>query len=289
MLALALLGCHSGPAVSLPSVPAGDPVGEVPVVVVTAEGVWVDSRPWSAQVANATVTQVDLWATANTQGMVLPGLERAMTELSADPFTPALAIDATVPFDQVARVLVTLGQRAAPGVEIRVRTPAGEASVPYVFPTFCGASPSDPATFARLREVLEDAPTGPCLAPSVTEVDGGLRVELLPVPQDKPGCLVTVAQPREPGATDWRDAVALPAAGACPSVAGADPEALAGLLARTGPLEQACRSAFVAMRGPSRWGDVVAVYAAVRARHPAASLGVAGVAAPGCDRGFVVP
>jgi hypothetical protein len=288
MLVLLWSACASGPTVSLPAVPAADPPGDVPVVSVTADGVWVDARPWSAQVANATVTQVDAWATATTSGMTLPGLDAALAALSPDPFTPALAVDAGVPFDRVARVLVTVGQRAAPGVEIRVTTPAGEGAVPYVFPTFCGAS-TDPAQVERLRAILQDAPTGPCLAPSVTEVDGGLRVELLQIPQDKPGCTVAVARPREPGATGWPDAVALLSAGACPSVPGADAAALTALLGRTDPLLQACRSGFVAMRGDTRWGDVVPVYAAVRARHGAASLGIAGAAAPDCARGFVLP
>lgn len=289
MLALLWSACSSGPVVSLPAVPAAEPPGDVPVVRVTTEGVWLDTRPWSSQVANAGVSQVDAWATATTSGMTLAGLDAALGALDEGPFAPALAVDAAVPFDQVARVLVTVGQRGAPGVEIRVSTPAGEASVPYVFPTFCGAAPSDPAAVEKLRAILADAPTGPCLAPSVTEVDGGLRVELLPIPQDKPGCTVAVAKPRAPGATDWADAVALPAAGACPSVPGADAGALGALLGRTDGLQQACRSAFVAMRGTSRWGDVVPVYAAVRARHGAASLGVAGTATPDCDRGFVLP
>jgi hypothetical protein len=290
MLLLLWSACgDSGPTVHLPSVPGATGVTGVPVVVVTPEAVWFDARPWSDQLPDAALGKVDTWATADTQGMLLPGLDAALATVGK-PFEPALAVDGDVPFERVARVLYTVGQRSFPAVELRFDAGNGaEGAVRYEFPTYCGGTLGTPERAERLKTLLLAAPTGPCLAPSVTEVAGGMRVELLPVPQDKPGCTVAVAAPREPGATTWPDAVALGTAGACPSVAGADPAALSALLARTTTLQQPCDSAFVAFTGAARWGDVAPVFAAVRGRYDAATLGVAGTSTPGCERGFVLP
>jgi hypothetical protein len=258
-------------------------------VLVTSEAVWFDGRAWAAKLPDAALSKVDDWATADTQGMLLPGLDAALGAVG-EVFEPAVAVDVSVPFERVARVLYTLGQRGLPGVELRLDAgDSSEGAVRYTFPTFCGGSLGTTAQVEHLKALLMTAPTGPCLAPSVTQVDGGLRVELLQIAQDKPGCTVAVARPREPGAATWPDAVALSAVGACPSVPGADPAALSALLARTEPLLQSCDTAFVQLRGETTWGEVAPVFAAVRSRHSAATLGVAGASAPDCERGFVLP
>jgi hypothetical protein len=283
MLPLLWSACApSLPPVTLPVAPGEPAPAGAAVVVVTPEVVWLDPSAVPGAVPDEP-RQTDAWATADTAGMQLPGLAGAVDALPERDRAVVLAIDAAVPLDRVARVLVSLGQSVS-GVALK----ADGGVVSYQFPTFCGSA-TDAASVQKLGLLLASAPTGPCLAPSVTQVDGGLRVELLPIGQDKPGCTVAVARPREPGATDWRDAVALPAGGACPSVAGTDAAALGALLDRTPALEQRCHTAFLAMRGTTPWGEVLPAYAALRSRHQAASLGLAGDAAPDCARGFVLP
>lgn len=279
MLLLAWTACGpSGPTVDLPDAPALAPAAAGPTIVVTTTDVAFDAGD------GAPLRTVDTWATATTAGLLLPGLAEALGPLPHDRL-PALAADGAVTFEQVARVLVTAGQAGHAGVDLRTRSGA----VPYRFPTWCGGTPTDAAGREKLAAVLAAAPTGPCLAPSVTQVDTGLRVELLQVPQDRPGCTVAVARPREPGSTAWPDSVALPAAGACPSVPPSDAAALGALLDRTAALSQRCGSAWVAMGRTTPWREVLPVYAAVRSRHDAASLGLSGDARPDCERGFVLP